>query len=341
LDHIDYHPKKQSLYTRRKFIRVALTGCLAAVGIPLLNSVIRKINLKTETFIVKVKSYETDLSNLILCGLKELNVTKGEINGKRILLKPNLVETLTGAIHINTHPLVLRGAAEAFLSLGARSVIIAEGPGHCRDFLLILEESGLAQILVEDQLRFIDLNFDDVYQSQNIGKATSFDCLTLPQTLKSVDWIVSIAKMKTHHWAGVTLSMKNLFGVMPGSYYGWPKNALHYAGINRSIIDINATVKPHLAIIDGIIGMEGDGPIMGNPVQAGVMVMGRNLPAVDATASRIMGINPLRIPHLKAADGWLGTVRNGSIQQRGETIASVQTNFKLVEDIPAHQNIRL
>ena len=59
--------------------------------------------------------------------------------------------------------------------------------------------------------------------------------------------------------------MKNLFGVMPGLYYGWPKNVLHHAGIGGSILDINAAVKPHLAIVDGIIGMEGDGPIMGTP----------------------------------------------------------------------------
>jgi hypothetical protein len=80
-----------------------------------------------------------------------------------------------------------------------------------------------------------------------------------------VDWIVSMAKMKTHHWAGVTLSMKNLFGVMPGSYYGWPKNVLHWAGINETILDIYATLRPHLTIVDGIIGMEGDGAHHGYP----------------------------------------------------------------------------
>lgn len=341
MDHVDNHAAKQGYWTRRRFLQVTIGGGLAAAGIPLMTRRLSKRNFQTATFIAKASTYREDISQIIRCGLKELDVTETEVNGKRILLKPNLVETHAGAIHINTHPLVLSGAAEAFISLGADSVMVAEGPGHCRDFLLLIEESGLAHILVEDQLRFIDLNFDDVYQTKNIGKTTSFDFLTLPQTLKTVDWIVSIAKMKTHHWAGVTLSMKNLFGLMPGSYYGWPKNVLHHAGINRSIIDINATVNPHFAIIDGIIGMEGDGPIMGNPVQAGVLVMGRNLPAVDATASRIMGINPQRIPYLAAADGWLGTIRKGAIQQRGETIASVKTNFNLVDNIPAHQNIRL
>ena len=87
--------------------------------------------------------------------------------------------------------------------------------------------------------------------------------------------------------------MKNLFGVMPGIVYGWPKNVLHYAGIGPSILDINAAVRPHLAIVDGIIGMEGDGPIMGTPRRPGVLVMGTNLPAVDATCARLMGIDPV------------------------------------------------
>ena len=103
--------------------------------------------------------------------------------------------------------------------------------------------------------------------------------------------------------------MKNLFGLMPGSFYGWPKNVLHYAGLEESILDINATVRPQFAIVDGIVGMEGDGPILGTAKAAGVLVVGTNLPAVDATAARVMGIDPARIPYLADAAGWLGTDR--------------------------------
>ena len=97
----------------------------------------------------------------------------------------------------------------------------------------------------------------------NRMRFTSLGRFGLPEALKRADIVVSMPKLKTHHWVGATLSMKNLFGVMPGVYYGWPKNVLHYAGISESILDITATVRPHLAIVDGIVGMEGDGPIMG------------------------------------------------------------------------------
>jgi uncharacterized protein (DUF362 family) len=298
-------------------------------------------HLYAETFIGKVAGYELEIADVIVRGVRELGVTPAEVKGKRILLKPNLVETSSGAIHINTHPLVMRGAVEAFLRLGADTVMVAEGPGHRRDTLDVLEESGLADVLWEDRVKFHDLNYLTGYTVKNTGGMARLSTLTFPGIFQEVDWIVSMAKMKTHHWAGVTLSMKNLFGVMPGIYYGWPKNVLHHAGIENSILDINATLKPHFAIVDGIVGMEGDGPIMGTPRNAGVLVMGRNFPAVDATAARVMGINPHKIKYLNQAEDWLGPIGEPYIRQAGETIVSVRTNFALIEKIPVHRGIRL
>jgi uncharacterized protein (DUF362 family) len=292
------------------------------------------------TFIAKAKDYSTDLASIIKAGLRELGVPEQEIKGKRILLKPNLVEPLHGAGHINTHPLIIRGAIEAFRSLGAAAVLIAEAPGLYRDTYLVLEESGVSSILVEDRIPFVDLNYDDWFTAPNAHRSTSLKDLTLPATLKKVDWIVSMPKMKTHHWAGVTLSMKNLFGVMPGLIYGWPKNVFHVEGIDQSILDINAAVKPHFAIVDGIIGMEGDGPIMGAPKNAGVIVMGRNLPSVDATCCRIMGINPAKIRYLAKAENVLGPIRQADIIQCGETIESVRTDFELLDIIHAHRGLK-
>ncbi|HKR78624.1 MAG TPA: DUF362 domain-containing protein [Nitrospira sp.] len=289
----------------------------------------------------KVRDYQLDIANVIVRGMREIGVVGDELKGKSILLKPNLVETASGAPHINTHPLVLRGAIEAFLRLGAARVMVAEGPGHRRDTLAVYEESGLADVLTEDRVPFHDLNYITGYDLPNAGRQSRLKTLTFPGLFKEVDWVVSVAKMKTHHWAGVTLSMKNLFGVMPGIYYGWPKNVLHHVGIENSILDINATLKPHFAIVDGIVGMEGDGPIMGDPKRVGVLVMGRNLAAVDATCCRIMGIDPYQVSYLERADNWLGPVSAESIEQRGEAINSVRTNFNLIESIPAHQGLRL
>jgi uncharacterized protein (DUF362 family) len=327
--------------TRRELLLAGTVG--AAIGTGLLAMPRRYFRMpqQAQAFVARVDHYERNIAETIKLGIRQLGIAPEELKTKRILLKPNLVETASGAPHINTHPLVLRGAIEAFLGLGVASVAVAEGPGHRRDSLAVYEESGLADVLTEDRIPFHDLNYMTGYQLSNAGRQSSLRTLTFPDVFKEMDWIVSVAKMKTHHIAGATLSMKNLFGVMPGIYYGWPKNVLHHAGIENSILDINATLKPQFAIVDGIVGMEGDGPIMGDPKKVGVLVMGRNLAAVDATCCRIMGIDPYKVSYLERADNWLGPIAEGAIEQRGETIASVRSNFNLIESIPAQRGIRL
>lgn len=329
--------------TRRAVIAGALGG--AAIALPALyfRKYYQNKEDRAQTFIGKASSYsyDADLSYLIESGMRELGVTPDEISGKRILLKPNFVEIVAGTVHLCTHPEIVRATIEAFQRLGAKKIFVGEGPGHCRDTMRVLEETGLAEALAESNTRFIDLNNDDFVTKPNAGGLTSLKTMTFPAISEQVDWIVSMPKMKTHHWAGVTLSMKNLFGLMPSILYGWPKTVLHFAGIHQCIVDINATVQPDFAIVDGIVGMEGDGPIMGTPKHAGVIIMGRNLAAVDATCARIMKIDPLRVWYLKRSSGWLGTIRKENILQRGETIASVQTQFRLIDNIPAHKGLRL
>ncbi|MBI5863280.1 MAG: DUF362 domain-containing protein [Planctomycetes bacterium] len=289
--------------------------------------------LRAEVFIARAAGYDCDLVAAIEHSLDELGVMREEIRGKRVLLKPNLVETAIGKQHINTHPAVLAAAAEVFRRRDAAEVLVAEGQGHRRDSLLVLEESGTQHAIREAKLPFFDLNHDEVESVANVGRWTSLSELHLPRTLLGADFIVSLPKLKTHHWAGVTCSMKNFFGVMPGIVYGWPKNVLHWHGIPQSILDINAAVRPHLAIVDGIVGMEGDGPIMGTPKPVGCLIVGRNLPAVDATATRVMGLNVSGVEYLVRASGKLGPIQEHNIRQRGETIASVRTRFQVL-DVP-------
>ena len=286
---------------------------------------------RAEVFIAKAGDYQKNLERTIAEGLCELGLGPPWARGKTVLLKPNLVEPSRAAPEINTHPSVVRATAEVFRSWGAGRVFVAEGPGHCRDTLLVLEQSGLGDVLSEAGLEFVDLNHDEVEFVPNLLGQSSLPRLALPVSLRRADLIVSLPKLKTHHWAGVTLSLKNFFGVMPGIVYGWPKNVLHYAGIGPSILDINAAVRPHLAIVDGIIGMEGDGPIMGTPRHLGALVMGTNLPAVDATCARLMRIDPYRVGYLAAASARLGPIAERHISQRGEAIAQLAQPFQLVD----------
>jgi uncharacterized protein (DUF362 family) len=258
------------------------------------------------------------------------------IRGKRVVLKPNLVE-FDSATTINTHPLLVHAAFEAFRSLGAAEVRIAEGPGHRRITLDLADAAGYFQTVPAFEDLFTDLNLDEITAIRLKRPVSKLRTVYFPNTALGCDLLVSMPKMKTHHWVGATLSMKNLFGLLPGGVYGWPKNILHWAGINESIVDIHATFPNTFAIVDGIEGMEGNGPIQGTPKHAGVLVAGADLPAVDATCCRIMGIDPLKIGYLAMSEG-AEALAESRILQAGEAISSVRTDFQL---LPGFQSIRL
>ncbi|MEZ5319347.1 MAG: DUF362 domain-containing protein [Vicinamibacterales bacterium] len=274
-------------------------------------------------------SYDSDLADLIGRGLRELGVA---VRDRRVLLKPNLVEYEPGEA-INTHPRVIAGAIVALRRAGAREVVVAEGPGHRRDVEYLLTATGLADDLGDLDTTFVDLNHDDVREVPLRSWFTGLSSLALPVSVLAADLVVSMPKLKTHHWAGLTCSMKNLFGVVPGAVYGWPKNLLHFRGIPASILDLAGTVRPGLAIVDGIVGMEGDGPIMGRARPVGVIAMGTDPVAVDATCARLMGLEPMRVPYLEAAARYLGQVDATRIDQRGERVDRYRTPFDLVESM--------
>ncbi len=122
-----------------------------------------------------------------------------------------------------------------------------------------------------------------------------------------------------------------MFGIVPGGCYGWPKNILHWAGIDRAILDINAAVRPDFAIVDGIVGMEGNGPIQGMSKAAGALIVGDDPVAVDATCARLMGLLPEKIKHIARAATLLGHIRPEKIQQIGESIESTRVPFAVID----------
>ena len=277
--------------------------------------------------ILPASSYASDLADVIWRGLRLLKL---DVRGKRVFLKPNMVEYERDSA-INTNAVVVAGAAHALLSAGAASVVVGEGPGHRRDIEYLITQTGLLDHLRDARLRFVDLNHDDVRWVKPGSRFMGVDRLALPVELLQCDFIVSMPKMKTHHWAGITASMKNLFGTVPGAVYGWPKNPLHTHGIENSIVDLVATVKPALAIVDAITAMEGDGPIMGEPRHVGCLIIGADLPAVDATCARVMGVDPHKLAWLTTAGRFLGNVDLPHIEQRGEPIERYRGDFALIE----------
>jgi uncharacterized protein (DUF362 family) len=281
----------------------------------------------SRVMIRRASDYRGELASLLFESLREFHLP---VRDKIVLLKPNLVG-LDPYGFINTHPAVIAAARESFLRLGAARVLIGDGPALDRDTQAILESVRLKDYIGTLAQAFVDLNIDEVQYIALKTRASRLRGLHLPKTVLGADFLVSMPKMKTHHWAGVTLSLKNMFGIVPGSCYGWPKNVLHWAGINQSILDINAAARPDFAIVDGIVGMEGNGPIQGTSKASGVLVLGNDPVAVDSTCCRIMGLVPERVKYLAQAGTLLGHLKLDKIQQLGENIAVVRTPFTVLD----------
>jgi uncharacterized protein (DUF362 family) len=311
--------------------RTLLVGAgTAAVGLATFGLFRDRFGPKASAFVASGQRYDGGLERTIRDGLLATDFVPEQFRGKRVLLKPNLVEPTKKSPHMTTHPAMVQAAAAVFRGWGA-NVAVGEGPGHVRDTEMALLESRMSEALDEAELAFADLNYEEVKFVSNAGKTSKLDGLYFPRSVVEADLIVSMPKMKTHHWVGFTASMKNLYGVIPGIKYGWPKNVLHHAGIPQTVFDINASLPKTIAIVDGIQCMEGDGPIMGSAKHMGLVIIGTNPTAVDATVARLMEIDPAQVSYLQLAADRLGPIAERRIEQRGERWQNFASRFEIID----------
>jgi uncharacterized protein (DUF362 family) len=283
---------------------------------------------RSRVAILRIEDYVQSIQDSLRRGFQLFRL---DVKGETVVLKPNLVDYIPDNA-INTHPILVVAAAECFRELGAKEVIVAEGPGHQRDTQLVLCESGYESLLRENRIRFVDLNRDGLMSVNLSADYSGLKRLWLPRAILGADFLVSMPKVKTHHWSGVTLSMKNMFGVVPGNKYGWPKNILHWHGIQESILDLCVTVPIHFVIADAIMCMEGNGPLNGSPRWLGCVVLADDPVAADATCARLMGLEPDRVPHIYEAAKFLGNSSPDLVEQIGELARQPEVPFRVVPE---------
>ena len=129
--------------------------------------------------------------------------------------------------------------------------------------------------------------------------------------------------MKTHSETGVTLGLKNMFGILPQKF----KGRFHMKGMHKVITDINSVVKPAFTVIDGFIGMEGRGPVNGTPIKMDTIIAGEDPVATDAVGATVMGFNPEDIGHLKMShEKGIGSLSDYTVV--GDGVNAVKRNFR-------------
>jgi len=236
---------------------------------------------------------------------------------KPVLIKPNYINASHPSTGITTDSRVIEGLVKFLKQHGVKEIIIGEGSGFADTFeaFRVARVDALAKRL---NVKLVDLNRDDLLEvsppSPLAGKVR-----IAKTALEST--IVSVAKLKPHRMAGVTLSIKNMIGAVT------PKGSLHFH-LNRNIVEIASIIKPRIAVIDGIIAGEGY-ETSGNPVEMNLIIAGRDPVAVDAVGAAVMGIPPEGVKHLGLAEEKaLGTCDLNQIEIIGEPIENVRKKFK-------------
>jgi uncharacterized protein (DUF362 family) len=247
--------------------------------------------------------------------------------GRTVIVKPNLVVGLPASTGATTDPQVVRAIVDTALAGGAAKVLIAEGASRMPAPWDVCGYSFFAGYDPLGRVKLVDLLGEPVTLAQ-VPLGYVYDSMYMPGVVLAPDVVfICAAKLKTHFLATVTLSTKNLFGLVPRGQYGvpgspLPRNDPHARGMDQAIVDMNLLRPVHFAVIDGIWGMEGEGPVAGSPVAMNLALAGRNALAVDLVGCQAMQIPPDSVLHLAyAALRALGPWDIGKIQTAGDALS--------------------
>jgi uncharacterized protein (DUF362 family) len=247
--------------------------------------------------------------------------------GMLVLVKPNMVAPPSSAeAGACTSALVCRAVADRVRALGARPVI-AESAARGADTEAAYQVMGYEE-LRRDGYEVVDLKKDRTVRVQ-LAEGHILQEITTFELVTQMDAIISVPVMKTHDQGQVTLSLKNLKGLVIDA----DKRRIHQLGMFEGAVDLVSYFRPVFTVVDGLIGQEGMGPLMGLPVELGLILAGRDLVAVDATAGRVMGFEAEEVPiTAAAAKRGLGVLDAGQIEVVGERVDAVRRRFVRCEE---------
>ena len=253
--------------------------------------------------------------------------------GRRVLLKPNAGRVVAIGAGVTTHPEVLAAAIDAFREAGA-DVAVGESPITGVKTLDAFAQCGIKAVADERNCPLLDMD-ERASIPVRIPGGVAIDQLKVCPEALEFDVVVSVPVMKTHMHTGVTLSVKNMKGCLwrrsKVELHMLPKNLdIDEKPLDIAIADMASVLLPHLAIIDGTIGMEGLGPSAGTPKGLDTVVVGVDPFAADATACALMGIAACDIPHLRmGAERGLGIIDMERIRVLPENWRDARQAFAL------------
>src|SRR5215470_14854652 len=236
--------------------------------------------------------------------IAEMGGMDAVINGRKVaVLKPNFVAGRSAETGSTTSFALLKAVAEEVYACGAEPVL-CETPGTEFDREDTYTILGIEKFCADHGIRILRIDPEGGEQGWVELRPAGAKCLRhfhMPRILQEA-CLINLPVLKTHVVSTMTLSMKNLMGILPRP----DRRAMHTFGIAQSIVDMNLGIKPDLSIVDGSVGQDGEGPLYGDRADLQVLVAGRNSLAVDLVCCQLVGVKPGAIPHLRLALEQLG-----------------------------------
>ncbi len=225
------------------------------------------------------------------------------VPGSRVLLKPNVLSIRPPEDAVTTHPAIVSAMCELVSEAGGIPVI-GDGSGIVKPGSTTtsqaLKVSGIESVASDHGVELINFETSG-FVEVDVPGARQFSHLYISKAVLEADIVISLPKLKTHELTLYTGAVKNFFGAVPQK----TRKQAHFLEdrllFGEAVVDIYSVVKPQLVVMDGIVGMEGNGPSNGTPVLAGVIMASYNCVALDIVASELIGIDPLKVPTNKAA----------------------------------------
>ena len=275
--------------------------------------------MKSKVAIVRCGSYNTEeVRKAVSRGMELMGGAESFVKqGEKILLKVNLLVGEVPEKCVNTHPAVFRAVAEMFAAKGA-IVQYGDSPGFGTP-LAAAKKSGIADVAKELKVEEADFKEGrEVFFEQGNQNKSFY----IANGVLDADGLISLPKMKTHALERFTGAIKNQFGCVvgmrKGEFHVKLPDATDFA---RMLVDLNSFVKPRLYIMDGIMAMEGNGPRGGTPRAMNVLLFSTDPVALDATASRMINLNPLYVPTtLVGGQTGAGTFNEEEIEIVGDAL---------------------
>ena len=253
-------------------------------------------------------------------GLSELGGMSAFVKpGQKVLLKVNLLMKKRPEEAVTTHPSVVEAVVHLVQEAGGIPIIgdSPGGPYTVNALRAIYARSGLSE--VAERTGAI-LNEDVGQTTIQCPEGKLVRSLTLTNCVLEADVVIPLSKLKTHGMMTFTGGVKILFGVIPGllkaEYHLKMFKVQDFADL---LVDIATYVKPALSIMDGVVGMEGDGPSAGKPRNIGALILSTDPFALDVVAADLIGLKPEKVPTIMAARLRGLTSRLNELQLTGDS----------------------